>query len=580
MMESHSDSPIREELSQAKARLGVCIFALVYIASWSIFAETVTPVIVWVLLGYTAFSSGWVILVRLHPGQYVWRRILVIFTDLGINTFFMHILQAKGAFFYPMYLWIIVGNGMRYGPRYLVLAMVVSVAYYAPMLWLSPYWRLNWVTGSGLLAGLIVLPMFYRTLIRNLHDANRRLTQELARSQAAVQAKNTFLANMSHELRTPMSGILGVAELMRKTPLEPSQGEHLDLIQRCTSSLLTIIDDVLDFAKIEAGEIRLKHVPLNLRAILGDTCHLMEPVAKEKGLDLQLRLPDQAQWAFLGDPTRIRQILFNLLGNAVKFTERGRVVVDYHCEERDDDRSLIRVQVIDSGVGIPKDKWDQIFDRFERVESFALQHQRGSGLGLAISRHLARMMGGDITVHSEPGQGSTFTLTLPLVPRHDISPCHPRITPDVNASYSLSALVVEDNPVNSLVIRSLLEHLGASVAVEEDGLAALSRLGNQTFDVIFMDIRLPKLDGLETTRRIRAGEDEKEHVPIVALTANAFAEDHAACLEAGMDIYLRKPLQLSELQSTLESLEQSGLFRSADDARNSCAKRAGSFPDQ
>jgi len=197
-----------------------------------------------------------------------WRRWVVIVGDLGINTFFMHVLQAKGAFFYPMYLWIVVGNGMRFGPRYLLAAMVVAVAYFGPMLWWSDYWRANAVAGSGLLAGLVVLPMFYLTLIKHLHAANARLTEEVERSQAAVHAKTQFLANMSHELRTPMSGVIGVSELLSKTSLSGLQQEYVDLVRRSANALLGVIDDVLELSRIEAGKVRLASEPFDLRSII------------------------------------------------------------------------------------------------------------------------------------------------------------------------------------------------------------------------------------------------------------------------------------------------------------------------
>ncbi len=581
-----TEGPVVEELSQAKARFGVSLFALAYLAGWSFFAGSADRLIVAVLLGYTAFSAFWILLVKQRPGEVIWRRLIVIFSDLGINTFFMHALQAKGAFFYPMYLWIIVGNGVRYGPRYLTLAMAVGVAYFGPMLFWSDYWQANAVAGSGLLAGMVVLPMFYLTLIKNLHQANARLSEEVERSQAAARAKTEFLANMSHELRTPMSGVIGVSELMRATALTDTQKEYLEIIRRSAGALLHIIDDVLELSRIEEGKITLKPVALDLEQIIDDVYNLLQPGAGEKGLKIRVIHPTETRRTFIGDPTRIRQILINLLGNAVKFTEQGHIDLAYRFNPRPDGHVEVSLRVADTGVGIAGDKLEHVFGKFERVQTHTgrppgggqRKQVGGSGLGLAISRHLARLMAGDITVSSELGRGSVFTVTMILEPSDespvDVSPQagkrnvppeagkrdDPSDEDEPRRSYAMNVLVVEDNPVNQLVIQGYLQTLGLTVETAGDGRAALKRVREQTFDLVFMDVRLPVMDGLETTRHIRAEEAEGQHLPIVALTANAFAEDRQACLEAGMDLHLRKPMQLEDLQGAIETLGKRGLM--------------------
>ncbi len=557
--------PVKEELSQAWARFGVSVFALAYVAGWVLLAGPVSRLIAWVLLAYAAFSAAWILLVKLRPGEVAWRRIVVIFSDLGVNTFFMHVLQAKGAFFYPFYLWIIAGNGMRYGPRYLVLAMAVGAACFGTMLFWSDYWRANAVAGSGLLAGLAMLPMFYLTLIRRLHDANARLSEEVVRSQAAVRAKTEFLATMSHELRTPMNGVIGVAELMRSTSLSDRQQEYLRVIQRSAGSLLQIIDDVLELSRIEEGKITLKPVTLNLEELIGDVLDLLRPGAEEKGLEIRVIHPAEWPGPLRGDPTRIRQILLNLVGNAIKFTELGHVDVAYRSAPRPDGRVSLSFRVADTGVGIPRDQLDHVFGKFERAETPG-RKIGGSGLGLAISRHLARLMAGDVTVSSEVGKGSTFTVTM-VLERSDEAPAavaEPRVDRETRRGYALEALVVEDNPVNQLVIRGYLEGLGLTVVDADDGRSALRQVGERRFDLIFMDVRLPVLDGLETTRHIREAEGEGEHVPIVALTANAFAEDREACLKAGMDLHLRKPMLPEDLEGAIKTLGRRGLVKLGD----------------
>ena len=406
---------LAEELSQAKARLGVCCFALVYMGVWTLTAEPVATLTVMAVGLYGVISLAWLVWIRRTHHGVRWRRHLIILGDLGINTFFMHSLQEKGAFFYPMYLWIIVGNGMRFGARPLLVAMGVGVAYFAPMLYWSPYWRANAVAGSGLLAGLVILPLFYLSLIRRLHETNSRLAQEVERSGLAERAKAQFLANMSHELRTPMTGVLGVVELLEGTDPTPKQTEYLDLIGRSGRSLLTIIDDILDLSRVEAGRVELVDEVVDLRAMTHEVLDLLRPSADAKGLELSLLCPADLPHRFRGDPTRLRQILFNLVGNAIKFTQEGKIEVEIAHDLPL--QGMIHFRLHDTGVGIPPEKLEHIFEKFGQAESQADRRFGGSGLGLTISRQLARAMGGDIAVSSRVGEGTTFECSLPL-PHH------------------------------------------------------------------------------------------------------------------------------------------------------------------
>lgn len=560
-----SSSAVDEELSQAKARLGVCIFALLYISGWSLLSAPVSRHIVAALLGYTLLSTLWFLWVRAVPGEFHSRRIPIIFGDLGINTFFMHVLQAKGAFFYPMFLWIIIGNGVRFGSRYLLLAMSMGVAFFLPMLMLSPYWQANIVAGSGLLVGLIVLPLFNLSLIQRLQATRRRLLEEVERSHVAARAKTEFLANMSHELRTPMSGVIGVVQLMRLTSLDDRQKTHLDLIQRSADALLTIIDDVLEFSRIEAGKVTLEPVPFDLHSVVEDVYDLLRPGANGKGLDLKLDFDQQGGRTYLGDPTRIRQILLNLVGNAVKFTEHGSIRIEVNEDYRSFEMTPVSISVVDTGIGISPEKIEHIFEKFEQAESRLRRRVGGSGLGLAISRQLAEMMGGDIRVRSEPGKGSVFTVHLTLEASDQTVPSLPRETPGtLLKSRRLDVLVVEDNPVNQLVICSFLDRLGFSSQVAEDGQRALDLVAGRRFDLVLLDIQLPVLDGLEVCRRIRASEGPGQHLPIIALTANASAEDRRTCLSVGMDSHLRKPLLQEDLVAALNGLSERGLLGDFD----------------
>lgn len=557
-----STTQVDEELSQAKARVGVCVFALLYLLGWWMFSSPVRPLTLTVLLAYTGLSIVWLGWVKGKPGNIPWRRIPIIFGDLGVNSFFMHMLLAKGAFFYPMYLWIIVGNGVRFGSRYLLLAMGVGVSLFAPMLIWNDYWRANLVAGSGLLAGLVVLPLFYLSLIRRLHRTQLELQAEVERSRLATEAKTEFLANMSHELRTPMNGVIGVVDLMRSTTLDAQQRTHLDLIQRSADSLLMIIDDVLEYSRIDAGKLSLEPTPFDLHSLVEDVVDLLRPGADAKGLALSLHFHNRGGRSYVGDATRLRQVLVNLTGNAVKFTERGSIRLEVFEEFSAGDRAPVRITVTDTGIGISPEQQEHVFQKFEQAESRLRSAAGGSGLGLAISRHLAQMMGGDITLESSPGQGSTFTVAIRLevsdltIPMPILREARPSTSED-----PIEILVVEDNPVNQLVVCGFLDRLGLPSDVADDGEEALERVAAKSYDLILLDVQLPKLDGLEVCRRIRAAEGPDEHVPIVALTANASVEDRTACLEAGMDLHLRKPLMNAALENAFQELAQRGLLR-------------------
>lgn len=355
-----------------------------------------------------------------------------------------------------------------------------------------------------------------------------------------------------------MTGVIGIAEVMQKTSLTATQKRYLGLIQSSAGSLLAIIDDVLELSRIEESKVVLRPVPLNLEVIVGDVLNLLRPGAEEKGLEIQVTHPAASAPPMLGDPLRIRQILINLVANSIKFTDRGRIEVAYRLADRSDGRVEVCFDIADTGIGIPREKLEKIFGKFEQVEATSGRRFGGSGLGLSISRHLARLMEGDVEVSSALGKGSTFTATLLLEPCQE-QPATALSDESAERRFDMKALVVEDNPVNQLVTTGFLENLGLTVVAVSDGETALERAGAQSFDVIFMDVRLPGIDGLETTRRIRAGETGRR-VPIVALTANAFAEDREACLEAGMNLHLRKPMRLENLKAAIETLGERGLL--------------------
>ncbi|MFM2090715.1 MAG: hypothetical protein RLZZ127_1204 [Planctomycetota bacterium] len=381
--------------------------------------------------------------------------------------------------------------------------------------------------------------------VTDLRATERALRAAKESAESATRAKSEFLATMSHEIRTPMNGVMGLTELLLDSPLNDDQRSMLSTVQESGRALLAILNDILDWSRIEAGRMDLERVPVDALQVVRDVTTLLEPQARAKGLAIACT---GGAPAILADAGRLRQILFNLVGNAVKFTQRGRV--DIHIEPAGD-RCRIRVQ--DTGIGIPADRIPQLFQRFSQIDASRTRQYGGSGLGLAISRQLAELMGGGITVASEAGQGSVFTLELPIAAVADPAVAATDPAPRGPAR-PLRLLLVEDHPVNRRVATALLRRDGHAVEVANDGREALAHHQAGTWDAILMDIQMPVMDGLEATAEIRRREQGARRTPVIALTASSMPEEIARCRTAGMDLVLGKPIELAALRRALAAV--------------------------
>ncbi|WP_434562015.1 ATP-binding protein [Pseudomonas sp. Z4-20] len=388
---------------------------------------------------------------------------------------------------------------------------------------------------------------------REQHQAMAQLIKTREEAEKANSAKSEFLAMMSHELRTPMNGVLGMLQLLETTQMTDEQQEYTALASESTEHLLKVINDILDFSRIERSALELEHIPFNLSELVGSCAQSFQHSAAQRKLGLDLLIPDDMKVLRVqGDPTRIRQILVNLIGNALKFTDQGRVTVQCQWQALDHELLWFTCTVRDSGIGIPAESLERMFDAFQQADSSISRRYGGTGLGLPIARTLAERMGGTLRAQSQEGQGSVFTLEIPLALSRLAPPILvPRLPAGNGDGEGRNILLVEDNPVNQTVIEAMLRSLGFKVSVATDGAQAVRSAESLIFEAILMDCRLPVIDGYEATRQIRQLPGCAE-VPIIALTANALQGDREACLAAGMNDYLAKPFKRVDLQQILQ----------------------------
>ncbi len=398
-------------------------------------------------------------------------------------------------------------------------------------------------------------------LNRKLEDNVIELENAIKKAEEAAEFKDRFFANMSHEIRTPMNAILGLSHILLTSPLKEKERENVVKIENAANVLLQIINNILDFSKIEAGKLSLESTEFSLGSVISYIATIVDIKAADKNINIVYNVDRQIPQRLIGDPTRLGQILLNLVDNAVKFTHEGSVILHVNQLEKEADRCVLKFDIVDHGIGIEEDKLETLFDSFVQADSSTTREYGGSGLGLSITKYLVEMMGGTISIQSHKTEGSTFSVVIPLAyVQNASSHCPTSDASDISGVIlkNKTLLLVEDNEVNRHVILGLLEHSEARILVATDGATALEYAETEKIDLILMDINIPVMDGYEVTRQIR---DNLNTVPIIGLSANTMRKDIAKALNAGMNAYLQKPMDIQRFYRLLAEYIEESLLR-------------------